>query len=644
MKPRIKRLFILYAFINTVSIPYGWGQAVNISGIVSDAETQKGIPNIHIYTGDMKYGTVSSRSGAFSIGMPSKYSGSYLHFSGIGYRPDSMRITNIYSPLSIFLSPETYRLKEVYVLPDSTILTLLRRAYNKIPENYPTVPTMYEGFYRESIQNGDNDRIDFIEASLLLYKDPYDNPTGEPGQIKILQSRKKRIKNIDAVYYGGAFIPVNMDFVLKRADYLQPGHFKNYNYEFNGIRLFGDKECYEIRIKNAKDSSRFQGTVLIEKESLAYVSMESASESSVFEPRVKDRSSMKKVIYEKKEGRWYLKYCMYSGKHTDRMTNEVRYNVLEYLTTNINFSSAKPIPYEQRLAYYDPLILKAQEYDSKGWTDYDIIKNEESGKNYFRFSIDEAAGIFSQNQTVRGNMIKLYPYLLRLHADIGLSYKPVHLNSVHHQLIFRPDASIRPFTVEKNQKEITKLISADMSVGYHLNKTVDIYWQNSYNLLNKESISLGESSFGIDYKKNIISAGRPLFVGASLGIGFRSYYADLGKYDNPSAFTYRNTKIDATKIFFDYGIKQTVLSPQLSITRNMNRLVGIKMYVSYYYPVRSKNVIRIKEEKGFLFSKKTVTLSDDDKAFTFPNNNNSTDMRNSFHLNKWDIGLCVIFH
>ena len=42
-------------------------------------------------------------------------------------------------------------------MPDSALLTLLRKAYLKIPENYPKQPTRYKGFYQEStvsVRNG----------------------------------------------------------------------------------------------------------------------------------------------------------------------------------------------------------------------------------------------------------------------------------------------------------------------------------------------------------------------------------------------------------------------------------------------------------------------------------------------------------
>ncbi len=55
-------------------------------------------------------------------------------------------------------------------MPDSTLLTLLRKAYSKIPDNYPDQPTRYKGFFQESTSNEKDSLIELIEAELSVYK------------------------------------------------------------------------------------------------------------------------------------------------------------------------------------------------------------------------------------------------------------------------------------------------------------------------------------------------------------------------------------------------------------------------------------------------------------------------------------------
>ena len=123
--------------------------------------------------------------------------------------------------------------------------------------------------------------------------------------------------------------------------------------------------------------------------------------------------------------------------------------------------------------------------------------------------------------------------------------------------------------------------------------------------------------------------------------GWKSYYADLGKYDSPSDFRYKGTKIDADKISFDYGKQQKTITPQIALIRNMSSRFSLKMYVGYNIDLHSKNVFRIKEEKGNLFTKKKVTISADDPGLQFKNTGNIWD---TFTVHKWQAGISLVFN
>ncbi|MDR1937957.1 MAG: carboxypeptidase-like regulatory domain-containing protein [Tannerellaceae bacterium] len=625
------------------------GQNLNrIKGRVTDKSTDMGISNINIFVEDTRIGTVSNQAGEFSIQIPATYANRSLYFSGVGYGKDSLRIKDIQFPFNVRLSPETYSLKEVYVIPDSTLFTLLRKAYNKIPGNYPTEPSLYEGFYRESLQNENKEQIDFIEAVLSVYKDPYNNPSNEPGQIEVLQSRKRRAQNISAVYYAGAFIPIDMDYVLKHAEFISPRHFNKYNYEFNGIKTVGSKEFYDISFEVAnRNTSHLKGSMLIEKESLAYVSFDMENDKVPrFEPRIKDRSFHVKSTYEKQNGKWYFKRGLYSGKHTDKFTNEVRFGTLEYITTNIITDSVKPVPYEKRLGYTEPLILKTQEYDSEGWTDYAILQNEAKGQTNFQFSIDESAAIFSENKSASANepalmkVVNILPYIQKIYYSVGISYCPFTVNPSGNHIIFHPSTAHLPFVINKSQAQKKEQFRGQIRLGYRLSKNSGIFFQASPDLFNK-SISSEENVYGVDFRKNISPTGRPLFVHASLALTFHSYYADLGKYDNPSSFTCQGKEIDANKISFGYGMKQTTLSPQLAVVKNISQSLGLKLYIAYHIPLQTKNIFRVKEEKGGLFSKKTITINAEDPALSFSSDKN---IWNTLSISKWEAGVAFVFN
>lgn len=313
-------------------------QNVVINGRVTDFSTKTAISNIHVFTSDLKSGTVSDNNGNFRISLSPDYSNKRLCFSGIGYQTDSVDIEKIRNIFDVKLIPDIYQLKEVFIMPDSTLLTLLRKAYHKISDNYPDQPTMYESFYRESIQNEHKKQVDFVEAVLSVYKDPYDKPTSLPGQVRINKSRKKQARDIGVLYIGGPFLPIEGDVVLTRNKFINPYFFKDYRYEFNGVKVQGRYEYYEILYESLRKEND-SGLILIERNSLAYASFHLKKKSIPFLSRMKNAEIEENVIYEEKDGKWFLKYYTYSNVHTDKLNNNPRYATIEYIAINIKTRS-----------------------------------------------------------------------------------------------------------------------------------------------------------------------------------------------------------------------------------------------------------------------------------------------------------------
>jgi hypothetical protein len=623
-----------------------FAQVIQVRGTVADAEKGSAVPNINIFLKDTRIGTVSGQSGSFAINLPSTYGDRFLYFSGVGYRTDSLLIRNIQMPVDIRLQPETYRLTEVYVIPDSTLLTLLRRAYNKIPDNYPTVPTQYEGFYRESIQNEKWEQVDFIEAILSVYKDPYNKPTDNPGQIELLKSRKKQLHDIGVIYAGGPFLIINSDYVLKRHPVLSPRHFKQYLYEFNGIVTFKGEEFYKISFSPAdRDRSDIQGYMLLEKESLAYASFVVAR-SRNNSLRMKNGRTEWTITYEKQNGKWYFSHLAYALQHEDAADNDkARYGFVEYITTGIlPGDEVSPIPFERRLTLLEPPILKAEEFSPEGWTDYDILQNMEKKKTNFQFSTNESMEIFNQKPSATAEMRKIpFSFISKLNMSIGVSTYGIQAGKEYCSMAFQPNTDTPPFIIGKRIKQEQRpyrfLVTG--SIGYRMNKNTNIVWRftNPSFVKNKQ---FSENGIGIEYRKNIRPTGHPFFIEGSLALTANSFYNDLGKYDNHATFRYGGKKIDANKLSFDYGVQQKILTPALSLSKKTSRFFEVKLSIGYNINLHSKNVFRIKEEKGNLFTKKKITLPADDPSLQFDDNNSKP--WDSFIINKWQVGLSLVFN
>ncbi|GHV09512.1 hypothetical protein FACS1894162_0220 [Bacteroidia bacterium] len=516
-----------------------FAQSIRLSGTVFDAETQNFVSGISIHTKDNQTGTISTAKGKFSLEIPAHKTNGYLYFTSVGYETDSLLIAKASNPLSIKLKPTTYLLKEFYVMPDSTLLTLLRKAYNKIPENYPAQPTRYEGFFQESTSNEKDSLVEIIEAVLSVYKESYKGKKEAPGQIEILKSRNKQIQDTRVGFIGGAFLPITNDLVLQRANYINPKMMQYRHYEFNGIKTWNGMDCYEIAFRPlGKDSDNVQGTMLIDTETLAYVSFNMHSEhpenaKKIIGPMSPVESKMN-VIYEKQNEKWYLKQVKANSKHENWRITGSLYSSYAFVTTAIQTDSVKPIPIEKRLEYLDPIETKTEVYNPNGWTDSDILAKEDVKQLNFQFSTDEAFSIFQQNTPKKFSFTKtLITIVPKLIMGYGLNY-------------------------DLNQQ----LLVFQGILGYKFNRKWNVRWQIAEDFFDKQ-INFTENSLGIEFRKNLNNAGRPVFLGTSLWISDKQY---TGKYN----------------------FKEQTITPQLSFSKRMSTFVTLEFFANYPITIHSK--------------------------------------------------------
>ncbi len=241
-----KSLFKLLLFL-TFTIP-GTVLANNqtIKGTILNSKTNTPVAYVNVAVKGTYYGSVSNAKGEFKLVIPDKLANNSISFSAIGYKSKSIAISEISSNFTVKMIPADYLIGEVTVMPDSTLRTLLKRAYEKIPENYPDYPTRSSGFYRECVQQENADYLYISEAILDVYKTSYKND--ETGQVKIVKSRKNIAPGSDTInpvrFYGGVHYPHYIDLVKKHASILKPS--KKYKYVLKGKETFDGKEVYCI--------------------------------------------------------------------------------------------------------------------------------------------------------------------------------------------------------------------------------------------------------------------------------------------------------------------------------------------------------------------------------------------------------------
>ena len=540
MKAKLILFILLFLRINFL-----FAQQINLRGIVRDNNTHVQLSGVNIHTKDNKIGTFSSVSGNFSLYIPSSYENDYLYFSSIGYKTDSILIKRNNEHTDISLLPITYEIKEIDIMPaEDYVISLLREAYNKIPENYPMQPTLYTGFYQESFLDEEGSLYYLIEAETSVYKEKYDKIYEMAGQVELLRSRVKYIKKAPNGLIEGVFLPINNDIVLQRRNYINPDYFKNYNYTLQGIRSYSGEDCYEISFSS---SERFYGTMLISVDNLAYLSFDIHSENpnnrTINFGIRRPIETQRKIRYEQLGNIWYLKQVSSYNKYNDTI-----FISIDYITTHVETESVRPIPIDRRMEMMDVLAVKAD--GSNSWVDYDILAKVNPIQLNFQFPPEESIAIFKQQTIPQSSFLgsNLLKFRTILKIGYGLSYNPKY-DLLSLQGIYKYQPNIR-----WNAKLI---VSTDL-----------FYKQKDYRVFTV----MGE------YRMNLNKAGYPLMLGTSLGISDAKY--------SDTEFNYRHQFI----------------VPQLSLSKRTSRLLTWELFYNFHIPLYKANTdIKSYQQIGIAF-------------------------------------------
>lgn len=144
-----------------------------IRGEVIDKKTGEPIVFATIRLSDKAVGVISNQDGSFRIPRKFKELGNSLVISCIGFQNKELYISDlsVTSTNRIFLNPEALELSEAVVQGkrkrEPSPRQIIKRAIERIPENYPSKPFSTVGYYRD-YQLKENEYVNLNEAILNI--------------------------------------------------------------------------------------------------------------------------------------------------------------------------------------------------------------------------------------------------------------------------------------------------------------------------------------------------------------------------------------------------------------------------------------------------------------------------------------------
>jgi hypothetical protein len=250
-----------------------FGQSISIQGVVLDSFTNKPLSGVAVSLSNYK-GTITNSQGVFYLNSQLYSAGKTpkLSISYVGYRPMLVSVLSTKEPIEIRLAPMQKELKEVIV--SSKAKSIIERAIDKIPENYPVNPVIINGLLRVNVSMNDTDYFYKSDALAQIYAQSYNN--GIDQRVEVLQNKTTTIKNPQSKYsviapasFVGNFSSI-ADIVYHKGLFLNKRSLNDYIYFHYTKAFINNRVTYIIEFEK-KRNNKIEGTVYIDSATLAFV-------------------------------------------------------------------------------------------------------------------------------------------------------------------------------------------------------------------------------------------------------------------------------------------------------------------------------------------------------------------------------------
>lgn len=602
-------IFSFLFFAALLSSQLAMGQNIKLEGIVYDNNVP--LPFVSIWIKNTSIGTVSNTEGIFKLIVPQKYSTHLICFSSLGYKTKEIAIESIKN--KVFLKKTDFVLPEISIMPDDSMLRIMQKAVNLIPENYLQAPSRQTGFYRTMLL-ADTSYQYFGEALLDVYKPSYKSK--ETGSVKILKSRINKADENNSMpplyFFGGIYLPFLADFVQQRKAFLDPANIKDYAYSIDQIVEQEGMTVLKISFAPKFNSKgQYKGYFHLEKNTLTFLDFNFSYSENGREKRSKSlKSNLKSnsgsylLKYGIIDNRYFLKYVLYKEEFQDLNSEKKYTKTNEYLTTEINADNTTPIPLQEQDMLSTVFSVRATSVTKSDWDDYTILAKEPIQLAY---SEQQAKQILEHAQTkinLFSNKEKLIRIASRMQSSLYLSIAPTDYPDGQSPFLYKP-STLNTFQISKPIYQVKNQLNIGMSMGYNLSNRFSIFATQESSLNNNkwEAVSLG-----LSYNIGLKSYGKKLLLSPELSIASTDYGVFLGEFNNSESFRAEGKKFNSDKIKLYAGEKTFLIQPGFTIRKDLSRSLKLFVGIDCDLKLSSREVLFIHESSGFSMLRKKATM------------------------------------
>jgi hypothetical protein len=630
---------LLIAFVTPLLL---FGQNYQLEGFVID--NNEPLSFVSITLKNTSIGTISNAEGKFRLVVPQQYLNNAISFSLLGYKTKEVKIEAWEKAIS--LEKVDFLLSEISIMPDDSMLRLMQKAVERIPENYLQTSTRQFGFYRTMLL-ADTSYQYFGEAILDVYRPPYKSK--ETGSVKILKSRINRTKKendmSELYFYGGIYLPFLADFVQQREAFLNPGSFKQYIYSIDEILEQDGMTILKVAF-TPKFTSKglYKGYFHLDKDALTFLDFnftytedKKDKRSNSIHSNLQCISGSYRLNYAKNENHYFLKYILYTEEFKDLKSGKNYTKTNEYVTTEINQDNTSPIPLQEQDLLSTVFSVRATSVNESKWNDYTMLTKEPL---QLAFSENQSKQILDRDQTkihLFSNKEKLIRIASRMQSTIYLSLIPTDYSEGEASFLFSPTDQ-HTFQIDQPIYQVENQKNLSMSLGYRLSNRFNIFGaqETSLNKNKLEAVSLG-----ILYNIGMKSYGKKLLLSPELSIESTNYGIYLGEFNNSESFRAGGKKINSEKIKLYVGERAFCIQPGLTLNRDLSRNIKLLVGAGYSIKLSSKDLLYVDESSGFsAFRRKTnVPLNEPGITYSIRQSGSWAD---TYNLSSFNLKIGII--
>lgn len=610
--------FALALLCLTIAIQVRAQQVVR--GLVLEEGKSTPLPYANVYLeANPSKGTVTNNEGYFSIqfNSPPPYR-IVISYMGFDKKIILVNNDNINQLVKVRLKENRKILKEVVVMPDDAMKTLLSKAFNNINTNYPQTGKLSRGFYRETNQTVPEEKfLYFSEAVLEYYQPSYRN--NHFGPVKIVRGGKAELKSRSnyskTIFYAGPYISQRLDFVKQREEFINPRDYDLYDYTLVSETKNDGHDVYEISF-TPKQKASYQGTFFLDKETLAYIEAQyelssyglQKNQSSLTAFEFKKRTFI--VKYKNMSNVWNLYAAIQDGVGEEKNgKNKIRYTN-EYVMSSIESSDENPISDTESIPYSEVYTRLENKFSENYWkdsSDYVRPKKLDSTVNLmFNNDVRVKAqnDIKSENDSIviASERKTKFSFLSKISSAFYIGVAPVSVNSGLYQLSY-----YNYFSTNRSLPKNDFIPIYGYDLFFHPSRYLILSFSQSNNL--SSAMRFSNTSLNIKWNFHIAGWRRSFYLQPAIGVYTIKSYPILGNHVAAESFSINGRTIRTSQIQAGIGEQRFGITPSLQMIYRFKPTLGLFCEVSSSIKSWSTEKIIINEATGFFLTRRSASAS-----------------------------------